>query len=181
MQSEKISSIPETTREVSNRPPVEGDKADTLPSTSQAQASVATAPVTAAPADSDITEIKKCPCKDVASGKPLWIKCNRPNCKQWWHAICAGFPKAKRAALDSIGVWVCPRCVMEKYSEHSSMGVNDVSQIGSNLADGKNAQTSSFKTNPNVAELKNAQGMAFGRICSFYKNGNCRHGSSGQW
>lgn len=65
-------------------------------------------------------ETKKCPCKDEPTGKPIWIKCSRPDCKQWWHAVCAGFPKTKRTALDSIGIWVCPKCIMAKYSEAST-------------------------------------------------------------
>ena len=54
-----------------------------------------------------------CPCKVVKKGNPVFIQCEEKSCKnKWWHAMCAGFKNPKRAAINAVGDWMCPICVV---------------------------------------------------------------------
>ncbi len=63
---------------------------------------------------------KICPCSLQKSGNCIWIQCNDLKCQQWWHASCAGFEKPKNSALNAIGAWKCPMCVMASIPTCSS-------------------------------------------------------------
>ena len=54
-----------------------------------------------------------CPCKVVKKGNPIFVHCEEKSCKnKWWHATCAGFKNPKKAAINAVGDWMCPTCVV---------------------------------------------------------------------
>ena len=60
------------------------------------------------------SQLQACPCKETKT-KNIMIQCCNKQCKYvWWHATCAGYLKPKEKALNEVGGWHCPSCVMSK-------------------------------------------------------------------
>ena len=82
-----------------------------------------------------------CPCKGIKQ-KALMIECSNDDCKhKWWHATCAGFKAGRKTALNSIGTWWCPICVVSDLPSTSSK-TNSDEQIKEIKVDFKNLQDS---------------------------------------